>query len=234
MFSGFQEVLNGTRSAGRAGRGAAGGVGEGQAAGQDPDAGVALWIAMQARNKLYAARAGRNGALAGALDRYVPPVRRQQARTTRCFSCSPACRSTWSSWLYPFLNTMYLSFTNWNGITPNKDSIGLSNYVRMIRGGGCPESVRQQHHLGDHRDDLARVPGAVRGAPRVERRPRFPPVFGPSSSSRSSFPWWSLAIVWQWIYHPLFGILNKVLDGVGLEGLSRGWLADPTPRSTRC
>jgi raffinose/stachyose/melibiose transport system permease protein len=36
-----------------------------------------------------------------------------------------------------------------------------------------------------------------------------------------------VGIVWQWIYHPLFGIVNTVLDGVGLEGLSRGWLADP-------
>jgi raffinose/stachyose/melibiose transport system permease protein len=36
-----------------------------------------------------------------------------------------------------------------------------------------------------------------------------------------------VGIVWQWIYNPLFGIINTALDSVGLEGLSRGWLADP-------
>jgi raffinose/stachyose/melibiose transport system permease protein len=36
-----------------------------------------------------------------------------------------------------------------------------------------------------------------------------------------------VGIVWQWIYHPLFGVLNSVLDTVGLDSLSRGWLADP-------
>ena len=37
-----------------------------------------------------------------------------------------------------------------------------------------------------------------------------------------------VAIAWQWIFHPLFGPLNKLLDSVGLEQLSRGWLGDPT------
>jgi raffinose/stachyose/melibiose transport system permease protein len=36
-----------------------------------------------------------------------------------------------------------------------------------------------------------------------------------------------VGIVWQWIYHPLFGVLNSGLDAVGLGSLSRGWLADP-------
>ena len=36
-----------------------------------------------------------------------------------------------------------------------------------------------------------------------------------------------IGIVWGWIYNPLFGLLNKGLDRVGLEGLSRGWLGDP-------
>jgi len=36
-----------------------------------------------------------------------------------------------------------------------------------------------------------------------------------------------VGIVWQWIYHPLYGMVNTILDGVGLESMSRGWLADP-------
>jgi ABC-type sugar transport system permease subunit len=36
-----------------------------------------------------------------------------------------------------------------------------------------------------------------------------------------------IAIVWGWIYNPIFGILNRLLDAVGLDQLSRGWLGDP-------
>jgi ABC-type sugar transport system permease subunit len=36
-----------------------------------------------------------------------------------------------------------------------------------------------------------------------------------------------VALVWQWIYNPIFGLLNQSLDRVGLESVSRGWLGDP-------
>ena len=36
-----------------------------------------------------------------------------------------------------------------------------------------------------------------------------------------------VAIVWQWIYHPIYGPLNKMLDSVGLQQLSQGWLGEP-------
>ena len=36
-----------------------------------------------------------------------------------------------------------------------------------------------------------------------------------------------IGIVWGWIYNPIFGILNKLLDAVGLEESLAGWLGDP-------
>ena len=36
-----------------------------------------------------------------------------------------------------------------------------------------------------------------------------------------------IGIIWNWIYNPMFGNLNKMLDAVGLENVSRGWLGDP-------
>src|SRR3712207_9084457 len=34
--------------------------------------------------------------------------------------------------VYPFLNTAYLSLTNWNGVADTKQFIGLTNYTRML------------------------------------------------------------------------------------------------------
>jgi len=35
------------------------------------------------------------------------------------------------------------------------------------------------------------------------------------------------AVVWGWIYNPVFGALNRFLEYIGLEELKRNWLADP-------
>jgi ABC-type sugar transport system permease subunit len=37
-----------------------------------------------------------------------------------------------------------------------------------------------------------------------------------------------IAIIWGWIYSPIFGILNRVLEVIGLGSITRGWLGDPT------
>ena len=47
----------------------------------------------------------------------VPAVRRQQARYAVLF-VAPALLIYLVFMIYPFLNTIYLSFTNWNGIAP--------------------------------------------------------------------------------------------------------------------
>ena len=36
-----------------------------------------------------------------------------------------------------------------------------------------------------------------------------------------------IAIIWYYIYHPTFGVLNGFLDAVGLGGLKRPWLGGP-------
>jgi ABC-type sugar transport system permease subunit len=36
-----------------------------------------------------------------------------------------------------------------------------------------------------------------------------------------------VGIIWGWIYNPIFGIFNVMLETVGLGNLARGWLGDP-------
>jgi raffinose/stachyose/melibiose transport system permease protein len=36
-----------------------------------------------------------------------------------------------------------------------------------------------------------------------------------------------IALVWGWIYNPIFGLLNQGLEAIGLESLTRGWLGEP-------
>src|ERR671916_2472699 len=66
----------------------------------------------------------------------VPAVRRQQARYAVLF-VAPALLIYLVFMIYPFLNTIYLSFTNWNGIAPQKEWVGLANYARIFGEGAA-------------------------------------------------------------------------------------------------
>jgi raffinose/stachyose/melibiose transport system permease protein len=128
--------------------------------------------------------------------------------------------------VYPFLNTIYLSFTNWNGVAETKDWVGLSNYARMFGDGVVLKSF--------FNNVIWVILGTI-----------LPVVIGlflalilwsgayGSLLFRTLFflpfilPLVVVGIVWQWLYNPLFGPINKILNSIGLGQLSRGWLGDP-------
>ena len=152
-------------------------------------------------------------------------LRRQQMRYAILF-VAPALVVYLVFMVYPFLYTVYLSLTNWNGVDPNKDFVGLANYVRMFGDGAALKSF------------LNNVIWVIIGtiAPVVIGLFEALVVW---SGTRGSIVWRTLfflpfvlplvvvGVVWQWIFYPLYGVVNTVLDSVGLDGLSRGWLADP-------
>src|SRR5918997_1155863 len=156
----------------------------------------------------------------------VPALRRQQAYYGALFVV-PGLLIYTVFMLFPFFATIYLSFTNWDGVSPERDFVGLANYARMF-------------------GDATAIKAFVNNVVWVAIGTIAPVVLGLfeallvwTGSQRGSLffrtlfflpfvlPLVVVGIVWQWIYHPLFGVLNSVLDAVGLDSLSRGWLADP-------
>jgi raffinose/stachyose/melibiose transport system permease protein len=156
----------------------------------------------------------------------VPPLRRQQAYYGALFVV-PGLLIYAVFMLFPFFATIYLSFTNWNGVSPERDFVGLANYARMF---GDATAIKAF---------INNVIWVVIGTIAPVVLGLFEALLVWTGSQRGSLffrtlfflpfvlPLVVVGIVWQWIYHPLFGVLNSVLDAVGLDSLSRGWLADP-------
>jgi raffinose/stachyose/melibiose transport system permease protein len=155
----------------------------------------------------------------------VPAVRRQQARYAILF-VAPGLLIYLAFMIYPFLNTIYLSFTNWDGITANKDWVGLSNYARIF-GEEAALKAFVNNIIWVVLGTISPVVLGLFEALLVWSGARASILFRTLFFLPFVLPLVVVGIVWQWIYHPLFGIVNTVLDSVGLEGLSRGWLADP-------
>jgi raffinose/stachyose/melibiose transport system permease protein len=155
----------------------------------------------------------------------VPAVRRQQARYAVLF-VAPGLLIYLVFMVYPFLNTIYLSFTNWDGITPSKDFVGLSNYVRVF-GEEAALKAFVNNIIWVIIGTISPVVLGLFEALLVWSGARGSLLFRTLFFLPFVLPLVVVGIVWQWIYHPLFGIVNTVLDSFGLDWLSRGWLADP-------
>src|SRR5215207_813524 len=170
-----------------------------------------------------AARRRRRDLIAGSAG--VPAVRRQQARYAVLF-IAPALLIYLIFMIYPFLNTIYLSFTNWNGIAPQKEWVGVSNYLRIF-GEGAALKAFANNIIWVILGTVAPVVLGLFEALLVWSGARGSLLFRTLFFLPFVLPLVVVGIVWQWIYHPLFGIVNTVLDSFGLDWLSRGWLADP-------
>src|ERR671916_461724 len=155
----------------------------------------------------------------------VPAVRRQQAFYAVLF-IAPGLLIYLVFMIYPFLNTIYLSFTNWDGITANKDWVGLSNYARIF-GEEAALKAFVNNIVWVILGTISPVVLGLFEALLVWSGARGSLLFRTLFFLPFVPPLVVVGIVWQWIYHPLFGVLNSVLDAVGLDSLSRGWLADP-------
>jgi ABC-type sugar transport system permease subunit len=127
--------------------------------------------------------------------------------------------------LVPFLNSIYFSLTDWNGATLTKNFVGLANYAEMLQDPQLYESFRN-NLVWIVIGTIAPVGIGLMLALIMWSTPRFALVFRTLFFLPYVLPIVVVGLVWNWIYHPLFGVLNTFLESVGLDSLTRGWLAD--------
>lgn len=129
--------------------------------------------------------------------------------------------------IQPFLTSVYYSLTDWDGAQPVKRFVGLQNYQELLFDDLLWQAL--YHNLiwvivGTISPIVIALLLGVLLWGRVRGRLIFRTVyFVPVVLSEVV-----VAIVWNWIYHPLFGVVNTVLRAIGLGDWARGWLGDPT------
>ena len=128
--------------------------------------------------------------------------------------------------IQPFLYSIYYSLTDWNGADPVKRFVGLANYRKLLVD---PLLWQALYHnliwviIGTISPIVIALLLGVLLWGRVRGRLLFRTVyFIPVVLSDVV-----VAIIWNWIYHPLFGAANLVLRTIGLGQFARGWLGDP-------
>lgn len=125
--------------------------------------------------------------------------------------------------LYPALDSLYYSFTNYTGFgTP--DITGLRNYVRMVQDPVFWKAIGNTLYLTGLGVPLSVVLGLAIAVPlnanvrgqAIYRTMVYLPVIVPSVV---------MALLWLWIFNPDYGLLNSILSAVHLP--TGSWLASP-------
>ncbi len=126
----------------------------------------------------------------------------------------------------PLVISLGLSFVKWSGFG-RMEFIGIENYVRLVQDGIFWRSLLNVLLLIVVTIFIQNVFAFVissmltklrDGTSRILRTVYFIPAT------------LSLVVVtklWVNIFHPTYGMVNKILSALGLESLTRGWLGDP-------
>jgi raffinose/stachyose/melibiose transport system permease protein len=128
--------------------------------------------------------------------------------------------------LFPLGNAVYYAFVDFNGIDPTPPWVGAANFTELAQDPDVWAAFKNNVIwivIGTIAPLLIGLVLALlvwnvrRGSVWYRLAFSFPYVL----------PQVAVGVVWGWIYEPSRGWLNKVLDLVGLESITTGWLGNP-------
>lgn len=127
---------------------------------------------------------------------------------------------------WPLVYSVYLSFFDWNFVSPDKIYVGFDNYTRLTDNLRFERAIRQTGFY-----ILALVPLQVFVPLGLAlllwpiRKSRMQSAYRVMLFSPTVISFSVGALLWLWIFNPLMGLLNQVLIEFGGERVN--WLSNP-------
>lgn len=126
--------------------------------------------------------------------------------------------------VFPALSTFYYSFTNWNGLMPDFQFVSFENYTRLVQ-----DSIFKMSFTNNLKFMLCVVilqfVFSLIFAIFIDKNTKaniflralyyFPTILSSVS----------ISFIWLFTYDPNYGVINTILQSLGLNGLN--WLGDP-------
>lgn len=127
---------------------------------------------------------------------------------------------------YPLLKSIEYSFFRWN-IVGTPQYIGLQNFVRLFTSDYVFSTALLNTALFTIGSIVMQIPLAFLLAVSLSKSTRLNRFFKSAYFLPCTISGAAVSLLWQFIYHPNMGILNSFLSAIGLESLTRTWLAEP-------
>ncbi|MBB3112407.1 multiple sugar transport system permease protein [Paenibacillus phyllosphaerae] len=127
-------------------------------------------------------------------------------------------------WFIPLGYILYLSFTSWDFMSPEKVFVGLENYRYLFDNPAFYEAIKVTF-LFCAGSVLPSMAGGLVLALLLNRPMRAAGLYRTLMFLPWVTPMVAVSIVWSWIFEPEVGLANTVLQAFGAEAI--GWLQDP-------
>lgn len=128
--------------------------------------------------------------------------------------------------VYPSVDLIAMSFTSWDGLSPERGFIGLRNYVDMFA--NSPDlwlSLRNNFiYLAVH---MVMIPVELAVAVMLNTRFRGAGLVKTIAFLPFIINGVGMSYAFSYFFSPVNGAFNDILTGLGLEGWILNWLSDP-------
>jgi multiple sugar transport system permease protein len=122
--------------------------------------------------------------------------------------------------LYPFVASLYFSFTNYN-ILSSPHWVGLANYAHMVHDPLFWKSLYNTLYYAVIFVPLSTII-AIALALLLNMQVKAVGIYRTIFYLPSVVPTVASAILWLWLFNPSFGLINSILAGLGIPG--PGWI----------
>jgi multiple sugar transport system permease protein/raffinose/stachyose/melibiose transport system permease protein len=127
--------------------------------------------------------------------------------------------------IVPSLQSLQLSFTNWDGISPSYDYIGVRNYEEILGSGRFWNAVRNTLLLGLGSAVIINIISLV-VALMLDKITHAQGFFRTMVYLPALVSAFIVATIWKYLLNFNFGSVNTVLRDLGLPDWARDWLGD--------
>ncbi len=124
----------------------------------------------------------------------------------------------------PMLYTVYLSFTNWDGVS-SPAVIGWRNYQKLFRDPVFYISLTNNLKWMISFITIPVIAGLALALV-LNRNIPGAKFFKTSFYSPMVLSLVVCGLIWSWMYHPAKGLINETFRAIGLDMLAKGWLSD--------
>lgn len=118
---------------------------------------------------------------------------------------------------FPVVYVVFLSFLDWDLISPDKQFVGLDNYVDLARSGEF-RAVLLRTVVYSAATAAITLPLALLLAVFLNQMFRGRNIYRTVLSSPFAVPLVGSAVIWLWLYDPSYGLINYLLGLVGIQG----------------
>lgn len=123
---------------------------------------------------------------------------------------------------YPLLWSLYISFTSWDGLNSIKEFVGFQNYANLLSDDEFQVSLRVTIIYVIFVTAFSSILGFIIAL--NLQKIRFSNIYKTLYFSPVVTATVAAGVVWQLIFDPFSGILNKFISAIGMTGPN--WLSD--------